>query len=165
MSDSWFVGTIPRVHDLWPFPQVPSRAPFSDKPVPLARPSSSSSNPSPPSVPTSNLAAPESTKGIPSSLPSKPVLGMILSLDHIIYFHRPREIVADDWVLSEKESPWSGEGRGLVMQKIWSREGQLLASCFQEVSLFSFLCNSHKIVLQLLRYPYFYMTYEWNYVC
>ena len=30
------------------------------------------------------------------------------------------------------ESPWAGDGRGLVLQKIWNRQGQLVASCVQE---------------------------------
>lgn len=52
-----------------------------------------------------------------------------------IYFHRPRQIRADEWMCSEMESPWSGSGRGLVLQRIWSKDGTLLASCVQEVSL------------------------------
>ncbi|KAL8770982.1 MAG: hypothetical protein Q9209_003401 [Squamulea sp. 1 TL-2023] len=59
-------------------------------------------------------------------------IGIMVSLDHTIYFHRPREIKADEWLLSENESPWSGDGRGLVFQKIWNKEGKLVASCVQE---------------------------------
>ena len=33
------------------------------------------------------------------------------------------------------ESPWSGQGRGLVLQRIWSKGGELLVSCVQEVSV------------------------------
>lgn len=47
----------------------------------------------------------------------------------------PKQIRADEWLLSEMESPWSGEGRGLVLQRIWNKSGVLLASCVQEVSL------------------------------
>ncbi len=61
-------------------------------------------------------------------------VGMMVSLDHTIYFHRPREIRADQWLCTEMESPWAGEGRGLVFQRIWNREGELIASCVQEVS-------------------------------
>ena len=57
---------------------------------------------------------------------------MMVSLDHTIYFHRPRDIRADEWLFSESESPWAGDGRGLVLQRIWNREGQLVASCVQE---------------------------------
>lgn len=62
-------------------------------------------------------------------------IGMMVSLDHTIYFHRPREVKADEWMCTEMETPWSGEGRGLVTQRIWNKEGRLIASCFQEVSL------------------------------
>ena len=36
------------------------------------------------------------------------------------------------WMYSEMWTPWSGDGRGVVGQRIWSREGMLLASCMQE---------------------------------
>ena len=62
-------------------------------------------------------------------------IGMMVSLDHTIYFHRPAETKADEWLFSEMESPWANEGRGVVTQKIWNREGRLVASCVQEVSL------------------------------
>lgn len=58
---------------------------------------------------------------------------MVVSLDHSIYFHNPLAFRADEWMLTEMESPWAGEGRGLVFQKIWSRDGTLIATCTQEV--------------------------------
>ncbi|BDD57245.1 hypothetical protein MPDQ_003347 [Monascus purpureus] len=57
---------------------------------------------------------------------------MVVSLDHSIYFHNPLAFRADEWMLTEMESPWAGEGRGLVFQKIWSRDGTLIATCTQE---------------------------------
>ena len=66
----------------------------------------------------------------------RPKVGMMVSLDHTIFFHRPRDCKADEWMFSEMESSWAGDGRGLVFQKIWNREGQLIATCVQEVSLF-----------------------------
>ena len=80
------------------------------------------------------MEAAENTKAHAGGKPQDKV-GMMVSLDHTIYFHRPREVRADEWMCSEMESPWSGEGRGLVTQRIWSKEGRLLASCVQEVSL------------------------------
>ena len=62
----------------------------------------------------------------------RPRLGMMVSLDHSIYFHEPRRVRADEWMLSEMQSPWSGDGRGFVVQKIFGRDGTLLASCMQE---------------------------------
>lgn len=59
-------------------------------------------------------------------------IGMMVSLDHTIYFHHAAEIKADEWVFMELDSSWAGEERALVTQKIWNREGLLLASCYQE---------------------------------
>lgn len=59
-------------------------------------------------------------------------IGMMVSLDHTIYFHNPTLFRADEWILTEMESPWAGEGRGLVIQKIWSKDGILIATCTQE---------------------------------
>jgi acyl-CoA thioesterase len=63
----------------------------------------------------------------------RPEIGMMVSLDHTIYFHEPWKIRADEWMLNEMESPWSGDGRGVVTQKIFSKDGTLLATCMQEV--------------------------------
>lgn len=59
-------------------------------------------------------------------------IGMIVSLDHTIYFHSAADIKADEWVLVELDSSWAGEERALVTAKIWNRDGTLLASCYQE---------------------------------
>lgn len=69
---------------------------------------------------------------------SEKEISMMVSLSHSIYFHRPRAFRADEWILSELESPWAGSGRGLVMQKMWSDTGVLIATCVQEVKM-SFL--------------------------
>lgn len=59
-------------------------------------------------------------------------IGMMVSLDHAIFFHNPRAFRADEWMLTEMESPWAGDGRGLVTQRIWSKDGILIATCVQE---------------------------------
>ncbi|KAG8528898.1 uncharacterized protein KY384_006587 [Bacidia gigantensis] len=73
-------------------------------------------------------------KGSVNTPPEQPRrnVGMMVSLDHTIYFHRPREIRADEWLFSEMESPWAGQGRGCVTQRLWNRDGRLVASCVQE---------------------------------
>jgi len=38
----------------------------------------------------------------------------------------------DEWMLTEMDSPWAGDGRGLVFQRIWTKEGILIATCVQE---------------------------------
>ena len=121
MSDSWFIGTISRAHGL-----TRENHTLYNRTFPQSRDS-----PSP-----KRLAEAEARKTSRNTFetPERPV-GMMVSLDHTIYFHRPREVKADEWMCSEMETPWSGEGRGLVMQRIWNKEGRLVATCVQEVSL------------------------------
>ena len=52
------------------------------------------------------------------------------SLDHAMWFHRPARV--DDWLLYVQESPSAQSGRGLATGKIFSRQGQLIASVAQE---------------------------------
>lgn len=56
----------------------------------------------------------------------------VVSLSHAIYFHAPEAVKADEWMMGELSSTWAAEGRGLVTQHIWGRDGALLASCYQE---------------------------------
>lgn len=60
------------------------------------------------------------------------VTDVAVSLSHTMFFHAPSEIRADEWVLMEMGSSWTGRGRGLVEARVWSRDGVLLASCSQE---------------------------------
>ncbi|KAL9631253.1 MAG: hypothetical protein Q9204_004314 [Flavoplaca sp. TL-2023a] len=114
MSDSYFIGTVARVHNLWRFSSP-------GKKIEQARIKD------PPMVKMEDEENTDADKKRPRAS-----IGIMVSLDHTIYFHRPREIKADEWLLSENESPWSGDGRGLVFQKIWNREGILVATCVQE---------------------------------
>jgi len=133
MSDSWFIGTVSRVHNLWPFGKPP--------------PTSTTTDPDPTTTNHDPTAPEQQTNDRPADLEvagkhqEQRQIGMMVSLDHTIYFHRPREVVADEWMFSEMESPWAGEGRGLVLQRIWDQEGRLLASCVQEVSFVRFVCS------------------------
>ncbi len=104
MSDSYFIGTVSRIHDLY-------------------RPGD-----------PSNLKDVESSDGMtnPKGLAE---VGMMVSLDHTIYFHEPRNFRADEWMFTEMASPWSGDGRGVVSQHMFSADGTLVATCFQEVSI------------------------------
>lgn len=114
MSDSWFIGTVSRIHHLERFAHhAVSASPYLRH--------------------VADMELADFSKNT-SQVPRAQV-GMMVSLDHTIYFHRPREVKADEWLCSEMESPWSGDGRGLVMQRIWNKEGRLVASCVQEVSL------------------------------
>ncbi|KAI4091749.1 MAG: hypothetical protein LQ339_008071 [Xanthoria mediterranea] len=114
MSDSYFIGTVARVHNLWRFSSPDKeKQPAKIKDHPMAK------------------MEDEENKSVDRQRP-RASIGIMVSLDHAIYFHRPRDIRADEWLLSENESPWSGDGRGLVFQKIWNKEGKLVASCVQE---------------------------------
>lgn len=59
-------------------------------------------------------------------------IGMMVSLDHTIYFHNQMTVRADDWMFVEMGTPWAGDERGLVMQKVWTKDGVLVATCVQE---------------------------------
>ena len=129
MSDSWFIGTIIRIHHLerW--------AVFANSSTPFLRKNAKLEMADRDAGKGHKTKALSGTTSVntPAEQPTRRV-GMMVSLDHTIYFHRPREIRADEWMLSEMESPWSGEGRALVMQRIWNKEGRLVATCVQEVS-------------------------------
>ncbi|KAL2001328.1 hypothetical protein VTN02DRAFT_1908 [Thermoascus thermophilus] len=63
---------------------------------------------------------------------SDPEIGMMVSLDHTIYFHNPRAFRADEWLFTEMDSPWAGEGRGLVTQRMWNKDGVLIATPLED---------------------------------
>ena len=120
MSDSYFIGTVSRIHGLWRFPFSPDEVPSLDEAT------------------QEQVRSLCEFEGMGSSVEEwrgRPHLGMLVSLDHSIYFHEPRAVKADEWMFTEMESPWAGDGRGVVAQRIFSKDGELLATCYQEVSL------------------------------
>ncbi|MFS3130413.1 acyl-CoA thioesterase [Nocardioides sp. Bht2] len=54
----------------------------------------------------------------------------VASLDHTIWFHRPFR--ADEWWLYDQHSPAAVGGRGLVLARVFSQEGELVATVAQE---------------------------------
>lgn len=52
------------------------------------------------------------------------------SLDHAMWFHRDGR--ADEWILYTQESPSAQGGRGLALGRMFSRDGQLIATVAQE---------------------------------
>ncbi|KAM4065311.1 thioesterase-like superfamily protein [Hirsutella rhossiliensis] len=117
MSDSYFIGTVSRIHRLWRFPFAPGDVP--GLPAEVRR----------------QVEQVNEFEGMGSSIDDwagRPRLGMLVSLDHSIYFHEPLRVRADDWLFTEMESPWSGDGRGVVFQRIFAKDGTLLATCVQE---------------------------------
>ncbi len=131
MSDSYFIGTVSRIHDLWRFgapsnPKVKTSAETTDSDI---------------AVRAEFIRKMQESEGVghdPENKAQKPEVGMMVSLDHTIYFHEPRRFRADEWMFTEMASPWSGDGRGVVTQHIHSMDGTLIATCFQEVRLFPY---------------------------
>jgi len=148
MSDSYFIGTVARVHKLWRYSTNSRKDNASGR---------KEMGGITPDVIRKLKALDHSTlsrmqgmdEDVIDQLKSleinekdeivfkekRPEIGMMVSLDHTIYFHSPKGFRADEWLFTECESPWSGDGRGLVLQKMYTREGLLVATCVQEVSL------------------------------
>lgn len=55
------------------------------------------------------------------------------SLDHSVWFHQA--VRADEWLLHVQESPSSGDGRGLATGRYFSRDGRLVATVAQEITI------------------------------
>ena len=58
---------------------------------------------------------------------------LVASLDHAVWFHRPFR--ADEWWLYDQVSPSASGGRGLVLARVFTQDGTLVASVAQEALL------------------------------
>lgn len=129
MSDSYFIGTVSRIHNLWRF-DTPQKDKVKDE-------ASSAADGKAAEEKAALLKRLKEFEGFGDDLDNeseRPEVGMVVSLDHSIYFHEPTRFRADEWMFTEMESPWSGDGRGVVQQKMFASDGTLVATCFQEVS-------------------------------
>ena len=54
----------------------------------------------------------------------------VASLDHTIWFHRPT--LQDQWFLYDQHSPSASRGRGLAIGRVFSENGDLVATIAQE---------------------------------
>lgn len=54
----------------------------------------------------------------------------VASLDHTIWFHRPAE--ANQWFLYDQHSPSASRARGLAIGRVFSENGELVATIAQE---------------------------------
>jgi acyl-CoA thioesterase 8 len=120
MSDSYFIGTVSRIHHLWrfPSPKTAGQGNTSDSAESLER-----------------MRKLKEEDGFGEDLENKqgrPEVGMMVSLDHTIYFHEPRKFRADEWMFTEMQSPWAGDGRGVVTQHMFTADGTMVATCIQE---------------------------------
>jgi acyl-CoA thioesterase len=116
MSDSYFIGTVSQIHKLWRFGPLNPGQGYSEAEIATRK----------------RLMREDGFGDDTENAGGRPVVGMMVSLDHSIYFHEPRSFRADEWIFTEMESPWAGDGRGVVTQKMWARDGRLIATCFQE---------------------------------
>jgi len=129
MSDSYFIGTISRVHKLWHIPR-PAPREAKDKSSPEKKTKEDIVEDED-VLAEIRKAGPERMRELAAQKKVEPQVGMMVSLDHTIYFHDPK-FRADEWLFTEMESPWAGDGRGLVLQRVWTQDGRLVATCVQE---------------------------------
>lgn len=125
MTDSYFVGTVARVHNLMRFANRRN----IERTLKTFQGSPEEKRAMQEYLEKIAKEEAEENEGIK---PDDRRIGMMVSLDHSIFFHNPRAFRADEWMLTEMQSPWAGDGRGLVMQRIWSKDGTLIATCTQE---------------------------------
>jgi acyl-CoA thioesterase 8 len=129
LSDHFFIGTISRVHKLWRIPVARDSRKEVKVDEDVRKDLRNGDDDEKKKKQVTPLGPPPPLKE------PKPIVSMMVSLDHTIYFHNPRNFRADEWLFTEMESPWSGDGRGLVLQKIFTQKGELIATCVQEVNV------------------------------
>lgn len=135
MSDSFLIGTVARVHGVWTFRSQRGGQPTIDEET--LRKMLHEDEEKVKRIPGMTdhvIKGLRAGKTLAEAEEDRPEIGMMVSLDHTIYFHSPRDFRADEWMFTEMESPWAGDGRGLAISKIWSKDGKLIATCVQEVS-------------------------------
>ncbi|KAK3624354.1 acyl-CoA thioesterase [Elasticomyces elasticus] len=146
MSDSYFIGTISRVHKLWRYSASPASANKKEGGGKLGITPETVEK-----LKKLDDATLRRMEGMDEDIIAelrnvdvkdgevvwklgmeRPEIGMMVSLDHTIYFHSPKDFRADEWMFTECDSPWSGDGRGLVHQRMYTKDGTLIATCVQE---------------------------------
>lgn len=63
-------------------------------------------------------------------VPGAELVGLMSSLDHTVWFHRP--IRANDWLLLDMTPESTSGGRGLYTGRVYDRDGALVATMAQE---------------------------------
>ena len=160
MSDSFLLGSVPRIHRIPRYSSPDALRNLKDLE------SQSSSDSGLVAKYLGRLARKENLeyKGNhrPGSVDRE--VSMLVTLSHVIYFHNPAAVRADDWLLSEVQSPWAGEGRGLAIQRWWSRSGLLLATCLQEVGdFYQYLADSAETTFDIGGHSTETRSKRWNY--
>lgn len=141
MSDSYFVGTIARVHKLWRYASARkdnSKSSIDEEVLKKLLAMDDEELKRVKFVDQADIQRLRRMRnGEDISKDDKPEIGMMVSLDHTIYFHNPRSFRADEWMFTEMETPWADDGRGLVFQRMFTKDGVLIATCIQEVRQFN----------------------------
>lgn len=119
ICDSYMIGMLPHIHNFWDF-VAPPETEFDAGGPDLA------------AAAKDHIRIRASGECPSRSGQSK--VGMMVTINHSMYFHNVADIRVDEWMLAELQSDWAGNGRGVVSQRIWTRQGTLLATCTQEVS-------------------------------
>ncbi|KAH6644746.1 thioesterase-like superfamily-domain-containing protein [Boeremia exigua] len=136
MSDSYFIGTIARVHKLWRYSQhrkSQSKASVDEDVLKKLLAMDDAELKRQKYLDATDIKRIQMVRnGASFKEDDTPEIGMMVSLDHTIYFHNPRHFRADEWIFTEMETTWAGDGRGLVFQRMYTRNGTLIASCVQE---------------------------------
>lgn len=134
MSDSYFIGTVARVHKLWRYSAARKNKHKSSIDEDVLKKLLAMDDEDLKRVDFLDEADLDRIRKLKNGHKQepRPEIGMMVSLDHTIYFHDPRGFRADEWMFTEMETPWAGDGRGLVFQKMFSRDGRLIATCVQE---------------------------------
>ncbi|POW10111.1 hypothetical protein PSTT_06327 [Puccinia striiformis] len=70
-------------------------------------------------------------KAMGLNLTGGPRTSMLASLDHSMFFY-DHEFEVSEWMLYKMEAEAGKEGRGLVIGRIYTRDGRLIAVCTQE---------------------------------
>lgn len=135
MSDSYFLAAVPHSHEIWDFVQAPVTEFYLAKRDLFTSPETHTA-----------VRRPHLEAGLGNSGNATPRVAMMVSLDHTIYFHNLERLRVDEWLLSEVQTSWAGEGRGLIHRKIWTKDGVLVTTCIQEVSHLNLLHYLHDIL-------------------
>ncbi|KAK8194116.1 acyl-CoA thioesterase [Zalaria obscura] len=136
MSDSYFIGTVARVHRLWRYSAFSnkdgSKSAIDEAVLQKLRDMDEDTLKRMQGMDEDVIHQLKHMKDPLQNSGKRPEVGMMVSLDHSIYFHCPRDFRADEWMFTEMESPWAGDGRGLVTQRMFTKDGKLVATCVQE---------------------------------
>ncbi|TQV92669.1 acyl-CoA thioesterase II [Cordyceps javanica] len=132
MTDNYFLGTVPRVHKAQRFSNKKLVKSVVEKMDARQRQTATERFDVLAKEELADAASRTAKGGAVHANKPSPRIEMMVSLDHTIFFHNQESVRADDWMVMEMETPWAGQDRGLVLERIWTADGVLVATCIQE---------------------------------